>query len=77
MARGPDGGRLGLLRVELDSVTDVGALTPNLGGGGFRYDPLPAKLVSRRRRLRLVYQDGSGLQALSLGEARGLAPLRV
>ena len=49
-------------------------VTPHLGGGSFRYDPLPAKLVSRRRRLRLVYHDGSGLQALSLGEAKALAP---
>ena len=55
----------------------MGAVTPHLGGGSFRYDPLPAKLVARRRRLRLVYHDGSGLQALSLGpgEAAGLSRL--
>ena len=33
VAGSQDGGRLGLLRVELDSVTDVGSLTPTLGGG--------------------------------------------
>ena len=66
------GRRLCLLRVELDQVTDLGAVTPHLGGGSFRYDPLPAKLVSRRRRLRLVYHDGGTLQALSLGEAKAL-----
>ena len=72
VALGPDGGRLGLLRVELDGVTDVGSLTPTLGGGSFRYDPLPAKLVSRRRRLRFVYQDGTRLLSLSFTEARAL-----
>jgi hypothetical protein len=72
VAGGADGGRLGLLRVELDSVTDVGSLTPTLGGGGFRYDPLPAKLVSRRRRLRFVYQDGTRLFSLSFTEVRAL-----
>jgi hypothetical protein len=75
VAGGPDGGKLGLLRVELDSVTDVGSLTPTLGGGSFRYDPLPAKLVSRRRRLRFVYQDGTRLLGLSFMEARALSSL--
>ena len=64
------GYRLCLLRVELEQVADMGAVTPQLGGGSFRYDPLPAKLVEKRRRLRLVYHDGSGLQALSLGQAK-------
>ncbi len=71
--RAGSGQRCCLLRVELDQVTDMGAVTPHLGGGSFRYDPLPAKLVSRRRRLRLIYHDGSGLRALSLGEAKALA----
>jgi hypothetical protein len=66
------GGRLCLLRVELEQVADIGTMTPHLGGGSFRYDPLPAKLVSRRRRLRLVYHDGRNLRPLSLGEARAL-----
>lgn len=64
------GRRLCLLRVELEQVTDMGAVTPYLGGGGFRYDPLPAKLVERRRRLRLVYHDGGALCALSLAHAK-------
>jgi hypothetical protein len=68
------GTRLCLLRVELEQVADMGVLTPHIGGGSFRYDPLPAKLVSRRRRLRLIYHDGSGLQPLNLGDAKGLAP---
>ena len=71
-AAGPDGGSLGLLRVELDSVADVGSITPRLGGGSLRYDPLPAKLVSRRQRLRFVYHDGTGLQSLGFAEARAL-----
>jgi hypothetical protein len=69
-----NGRRLCLLRVELEQVADIGAVTPHLGGGSFRYDPLPAKLVARRRRLRLVYHDGSGLEALSLGAAKLLSP---
>ena len=68
------GRRLCLLRVEFDQITDMGAVTPHLGGGSFRYDPLPAKLVSRRGRLRLIYHDGSDLERLSLGEAKALAP---
>jgi hypothetical protein len=68
------GRRLCLLRVELDQVTDVGAVTPHLGGGSFRYDPLPARLVSRRRRLRFVYNDGAQLAPLSFAEARALVP---
>ena len=47
----------------------MGTVTPHLGGS-FRHDPLPAKLVERRRRLRLVYHDGSGLQALSPGRTK-------
>jgi hypothetical protein len=67
------GRHLALLRVELDQVTDLGAVAPLLGGRGFRYDPLPAKLVARRRRLRLVYHDGTDLRTLTLGEAKLLA----
>jgi hypothetical protein len=61
---------LRLLRVEVDALTDVGSLTPHLGGGTFRYDPLPANFVSQRRRLRFVYFDGSNLRALSYAELR-------
>ena len=67
------GTRLCLLRVEHEQVADMGIVTPHLGGGSFRYDPLPAKLVSRRQRLRLVYHDGQHLRPLTLGQARLLA----
>jgi hypothetical protein len=65
-----NGESLRLLRVEIDALTDVGSLTPHLGGGSFRYDPLPANFVSQRRRLRFVYFDGENLRALSYAELR-------
>lgn len=65
-----DGGRLQLLRVEIDALTDVGSLTPHLGGETFRYDPLPGELISQRRRLRFVYFDGKGWRALTFADAR-------
>jgi hypothetical protein len=43
-AKATDGARLVLLRVETDVVADIGSLTPHLGGGSFRYDPLPQSL---------------------------------
>jgi hypothetical protein len=61
---------LKLLRVEIDALTDVGSLTPHLGGGTFRYDPLPTNFISRRRRLRFVYFDGASLRPLSYAELR-------
>jgi hypothetical protein len=67
-----DGGRLQLLRVEIDALTDVGSLTPHLGGETFRYDALPAELISQRRRLRFVYFDGKGLRPLTFAEARNI-----
>jgi hypothetical protein len=72
-ARTGDGTKLSLLRVEIDAVADVGSLTPHLGGGGFRYDPLPARMVSRRKRLRFVYFDGANPRSLDLAEVRVLA----
>jgi hypothetical protein len=69
----PDGVRLALLRVEVESVADVGSITPHLGGATFRYDPLPARMVSHRKRLRLVYFDGQGTRLLQLAEAQALA----
>jgi hypothetical protein len=66
-----DGATLRLLRVEIDAMTDVGSLTPHLGGASFRHDPLPAGLVSSRRRLRFIYFDGTDLRALSFAEVRG------
>ena len=67
-----DGTKLALLRVEIDAVADVGSVTPHLGGGSFRYDPLPARMVSRRKRLRFVYFDGQRPRPLDLAEVRGL-----
>ena len=71
-ATAPDGARLALLRVEVDAVTDVGSVMPHLGGESFRYDPLPATLVTRRRRLRFIYGDGRTTRALSFAEVRAL-----
>lgn len=69
----PDGVKLALLRVEIESVTDVGSITPHLGGASFRYDPLPARMVSRCKRLRLIYFDGQQPRMLGLAEASALA----
>jgi hypothetical protein len=69
---GVDGKRLSLLRVEIEDLTDVGSVVPLFGGAGFRYDPLPEKLVSRRRSLRFTYHDGVEVVRLAFGEARGL-----
>ena len=68
------GKTLRLLRVQLDQATDVGSVTPHLGGQSYRYDPLPAKLVSKRQDLRFVYHDGETLRALTFAEARRLKP---
>jgi hypothetical protein len=64
--------RLQLLRVEVDALTDVGSLTPHLGGESFRYDPLPAGLISQRRRLRFVYFDGQSLRHMTFAETRSI-----
>ena len=69
-----DGTTLALLRVEVDSIADVGAITPHLGGNTFRYDPLPRSMVSRRQRLRFIYFDGAQPRALSLAEVLALSP---
>jgi hypothetical protein len=69
---GADGRRLSLLRVEIEDLTDVGSATPLLGGEGLRYDPLPEKLVSRRRSLRFAYHDGAQVVRLDFAAARGL-----
>ena len=72
-AEDAQGHKLVLLRVESDATTDVGALMPQLGGGGMRYDPLPARMVTHRRKLRFVYYDGSAPRLLTLGEVRALS----
>ena len=71
-AASADGGRLVLLRVEVEALADVGSITPRVGGGDFRYDPLPAVAVSQRRRLRFMYFDGTVVRALSFEQAREL-----
>jgi hypothetical protein len=70
-----DGETLDLVRVEVESATDVASVTPLLGGGGHRVAPLPASHVGHRRRLGLHYLMGERLVRLSLAEARGLANL--
>jgi hypothetical protein len=70
--RAADGVVLKLLRVETSEAVDVGALTPHLGGGSMRYDPLPAKLASKRRKLDFVYFDGEAVRRLSFAEALAL-----
>jgi hypothetical protein len=73
VGRQADGRTLRLLRVEYEEATDVGSVTPQVGGGTLRYDPLPAQMVSTRKRLRFVYEDAARLVRLTLGEARTLA----
>jgi len=69
-----EGDVLKLLRVETEEAVDVGAVSPGLGGGPMRHDPLPAKLVSRRRRLAFLYFDGTRARSLSFAETLALAP---
>ncbi|MDQ0349440.1 hypothetical protein [Ancylobacter vacuolatus] len=68
-----EGTRVSLLRVETGETTDIGAVMPHLGGGSFRYDPLPAAMTSRRRTLRFVYFDGAAALPLTLAQVRALA----
>lgn len=68
-----DGLRLHLLRVETESLADLGTIAPLLGGEGVRYDPLPARMVSRRQRLAFVYHDGRELRRLDFAAARALS----
>jgi len=77
VGRQADGRMLRLLRVEYEEATDVGSVTPQVGGGTLRYDPLPAQMVSTRKRLRFVYEDEARLVRLSLGEARALAEVEA
>lgn len=66
------GRRFHLLRVETEDMVDVGSVAPLLGGGGVRYDPLPAKMTSRRRRLAFLFHDGKAVQRLDFAAARDL-----
>lgn len=71
-AKDTQGTKLVLLRAETEAVADVGALSPQLGGGEMRYDPLPARMVTHRRKLCFVYYDGSAARPLTLAEVRAL-----
>lgn len=71
----PDGRRLHLLRVETQDWVDVGSVAPLIGGEGMRYDPLPAKMTSRRRRLSFLFHDGSEPVRLDFAAVRGLRDL--
>lgn len=66
------GVKLVMLRVATEAFTDIGSVTPHLGGGSLRYDPLPGKMVAQRRRLRFVYFDGNSARKLTLGQVREL-----
>lgn len=70
-----DAKKLVLLRVETEAAIDIGAVMPHVGGETFRYDPLPAALVSRRRSLRFIYFDGAKVCPLSLAQVRELSGL--
>jgi hypothetical protein len=70
-----EGQKLVLLRVESGATTDVGTLSPQLGGGEMRYDPLPVRMVTHRRALGFVYFDGHAPRMLTLGEVRGLTSI--
>jgi len=67
-----DGQRLHLLRVEISDNTDVGSVVPTLGGQKLRYDPLPSRMTSRRRRLAFHYHDGQTVRPLNFEMARSL-----
>ena len=67
-----NGTKLVLLRVETGATTDIGTLMPQLGGGSMRYDPLPARMVTHRRKLSFIYFDGGAPRVLTLGEVREL-----
>ena len=68
----PSGTKLVLLRVETGATTDIGTLSPQIGGGSMRYDQLPARMVTHRRKLNFVYFDGVSPRSLTMGEVREL-----
>lgn len=67
-----DGKTYQLVRVEQIQKTDIGSLTPHLGGQTHRYDPLPSQLVAKRDALEFIYYDGEKPVTLSFEEARAL-----
>lgn len=68
-AKDTEGARLVLLREEYNQSTDLGSVTPTLGGETFSYHPLPAKIVSR---VSFIYSAGRVTHSLSFEEARTL-----
>jgi hypothetical protein len=70
-----NGEPLDLVRVEIESATDVAAVTPLLGGAGHRVAPLPASHVGHRRRLGFHYLMGEKMVRLDLAEAKALQNL--
>jgi hypothetical protein len=70
--RTAEGETLQLLRVETDEAVDVASITPHLGGGSMRCDPLPPRMISRRRRLSFIYFDGKAARRLSFADALAL-----
>jgi len=75
VGRDADGRHLHLLRVEIEDSTDLGSVVPLLGGAGMRYDPLPARFVSRRRKLAFAYHDGQATLHLDFAAARALTDI--
>lgn len=75
--RDAGGKTLHLLRVEHNTATDIGNITPHLGGGSFRYAPLPARLTSRRYSLRFVYFNGVEVTPLTFADAKKLEHFEV
>lgn len=69
----PSGKTLHLLRVEQNAATDIGSVMPQLGGEDYRYDPLPARLTSRREKLVFIYFNGQSAEKLDLAAARALS----
>ncbi|TFF25689.1 hypothetical protein E3C22_07955 [Jiella endophytica] len=67
-----DGTELKLLRVSQERRVDIGSLSPHLGGQSFRYDPLPAQMVSKRDHLLFVYFDGEKARQYGFEDARAL-----
>ena len=70
--KGGDGADLTLVRVETFAITDISQLAPNPDMNGDGCAAIPAKHVSARRTVSLIYYDGTRLVPLSLAEALSL-----
>jgi hypothetical protein len=70
-----DGQILQLVRVALESRTDVASVAPLLGGQGHRVAPLPASHVGKRRSLGFDYLSENARVRLTLAEARALTDI--